>query len=126
MGKEVIFLLYALLFMLLAISEGQSRPPSVVDGKCCVNCTDPSTKKYFSIAHNDKFTALNCGEACMIPKDYWIYKVFEKNLTLAATNTPCADKNFTVYEETPTHGFGPIKVTFDMYAHPKDATKKTY
>jgi hypothetical protein len=47
--------------------------------------------------------------------------LFEKNLTKATTNTPCADFGFTDYLQTDTHGFGPIKMTLDMYTFPATA-----
>lgn len=64
-----------------------------------------------------------CGEACMDPTKYWIYKIFEPGLTLAIDDTPCAEQksshaqqgNYTVYAKTDTHGGGPISVTLDMY-----------
>jgi hypothetical protein len=51
----------------------------------------------------------------MTPADYPKYHKFEKNLTLATTNTPCADAKYTDYLETDTHGAGNIKMTLDMY-----------
>eukprot|EP00296_Roombia_truncata_P009777 JP448410.1.p2 GENE.JP448410.1~~JP448410.1.p2 ORF type:complete len:65 (+),score=24.62 JP448410.1:199-393(+) len=56
-----------------------------------------------------------CGENCMKDSDYWKYKPFEWGLHKADTNTPCADRSFGVYNGTVTHGFGPIKMTLDLY-----------
>merc|ERR1712166_1328823 len=49
--------------------------------------------KYYSI---DKIHHM-CGEACMPSKDFL---------------------NYNEYKETETHGFGPIKMTVDLYAKP--------
>ena len=60
-----------------------------------------------------------CGEACLNPKYFWVYKVFEPTLSVDAnSNTPCADRGYTNYKESPTHGVWPIKVTLDLYAKP--------
>merc|ERR1712072_466130 len=84
------------------------------DVKCCVTCAEP-LEKYYSIdtKHN------MCGECCMNPKDYTKYKLFEPGLTKAtADNKPCADAKFVEYDSTVTHGFGPIKMTLDLYKPP--------
>ena len=82
---------------------------------CCHSCVEP-LEKYHSVDH----VFNNCGEACMAPSKFWIYKLFEPGLEKSTTNTPCADREFTEYENTPTHGFGPIKMTLDLYAKKKD------
>ena len=82
---------------------------------CCLSCTAP-LEKYHSVDHIFN----NCGEACMLPSKYWIYKLFEPGLEKSTTNTPCADREYTEYENTPTHGFGPVKMTLDLYAKKKD------
>lgn len=58
-----------------------------------------------------------CGESCIDPSKYKMYKIFEHNLTKATDNTPCADRNFTLYKKTESHGIGPIKVTVDFYTY---------
>ena len=82
---------------------------------CCKSCTEP-LEKYHSVDHIFN----NCGEACMDPKKFWIYKIFEPGLEKSETNTPCADREYTTYVNTPTHGFGPIKMTLDLYSPKKD------
>merc|ERR1711862_969608 len=64
-----------------------------------------------------------CGEACMDPSKYSQYKVFEKNLTLAIDDTPCAEQfvpdatHYTDYQETVTHGVpGLLSITLDLYS----------
>ena len=53
----------------------------------------------------------------MDPAKFWIYKIFEPNLTQDnSTNTPCASRNYTLYKGTPTHGVWPILATLDLYA----------
>jgi hypothetical protein len=80
---------------------------------CCKDaCVTTGEEKFYSIdtRHN------NCGECCMRPEDYDLYKVFEPGLTPAnGTVTPCADLNYHTYLETVTHGFMSIKMTLDLY-----------
>merc|ERR1719231_1449560 len=82
---------------------------------CCIQCTEPQ-EKYHSVDH----TFNNCGEACMKPSNFSIYKIFEPGLEKSETNTPCADRNYTDYVNTPTHGVWPITMTLDLYAPTKD------
>ena len=57
----------------------------------------------------------------MNPKFYWLYHIFEKNLALDEnSNTPCADRGYTVYKNTPTHGVWPVTVTLDLYDKVRD------
>lgn len=91
--------------------EAEIRAKAEPTTPCCHTCTEPK-KKYYSI---DKAHGM-CGECCMDPKYFWIYKVFEPSLAKDnSTNTPCADRKYTVYTSTPTHGFGPVKMTLDLY-----------
>ena len=77
--------------------------------KCCTTC--PSGKvKYYSIVNENN----NCGECCLSPKLYWIFKIFEPNMVLAETNT-CESLGYTTYVQTETHGAYPLKVTIDRY-----------
>jgi cathepsin X len=83
---------------------------ALADGPCCNTCEAP-LEKYYSI---DK-THNMCGECCMNPSKYAIYKIFEPGLTKATDNTPCKDNKYSGYDSTVTHGFGPIKMTLDLY-----------
>eukprot|EP00937_MAST-01D_sp_MAST-1D-sp2_P006071 g6071.t1 len=57
-----------------------------------------------------------CGECCMKPSQFNLYHIFEPGLTAAnGTNTPCTDIGFPAYDSTVTHGFGPVKMTLDLY-----------
>jgi len=76
--------------------------------KCCVTCVAPAIK-YVSLRNN------KCGESCIDPKDYQKIKLFEPSLVKAESDTPCADKHFTVYNGTVTHGAGTLKAVLDMY-----------
>jgi hypothetical protein len=81
---------------------------------CCKGvCEVDGEEKYYSIdtRHN------MCGECCMKPEDFDLYKKFEKGLEPApnGTVTPCADLNYHTYVETETHGFATIKMTLDLY-----------
>ena len=83
----------------------------VTNEKCCSKCEDENKVKYYSIdTKHDR-----CGECCMNPKYYKIFKIFESGLTLADNDSPCEAFKYSVYENTETHGFGPIKVTLDKY-----------
>lgn len=90
--------------------------------QCCVGaCKNPGEEKYWSIAKGI-FGGAHCGECCMDPKKYGLFHFFEKNLTKSVnTVTPCADFGYTVYDSTPTHGFGPVSMTLDLYNKPKVA-----
>merc|ERR1719198_9448 len=85
---------------------------------CCHDCSEP-LEKYYSV---DKIMG-NCGEACMDPKKFWIYKIFEPGLAKDEnSNSPCADRGFHDYKNTPTHGVWPITMTLDLYGPDKNTT----
>lgn len=81
--------------------------------QCCSSCTKRGQVKYYSI--DKKFNS--CGECCISPSLFRVYKIFEKGLEKAFSSSPCRDLNYTSYLETVSHGFGPVKVTLDRY-HP--------
>jgi len=86
---------------------------------CCQGkCKEPGMEKYWSIAKS-LFGTPHCGESCMNPKDYKLYHFFEANLTKSDVDSPCVSFGYTKYDSTPTHGFGPIKMTLDLYDLPK-------
>lgn len=87
----------------------------VRDGeKCCTSCPT-GTDKYYSIPKLFN----NCGESCIAAADYDIYKKLEPDLTFAESNTPCADKGYSVYKETETHGKNTkVAIELDMYTQP--------
>jgi hypothetical protein len=93
----------------------KTTSPTTTDGqKCCSTCPQ-GQEKYFSIP---KFFRHNCGESCIAPEKYDIYKVLEPDLTKADTNTPCADRGFTTYVNTETHGkHTPVAIALDMYTN---------
>jgi len=87
-------------------------------GPCCNSCTAPE-QKYFSVDVPHGF----CGETCIDPSRFWLFKVFEKNLTKATDNTPCSEQftptggHYSKYQSTVTHGVpGLLAVTLDLYA----------
>ena len=92
---------------------------AVAEPKCCAGPCKAPYQKYYSVDH----LANRCGECCMLPQDFWKYKIFEFGLTKAKTDSPCADtkspfKNqgdYSVYEKTVTHGFKMLNMTLDMY-----------
>jgi len=88
-------------------------------GPCCKTCELPLVK-YFSTDAPHGF----CGEACMDPAKFSIYKKFEANLTKATSANPCSEqwtpsntKQYANYTETVTHGIPHVlSVTLDLYA----------
>jgi len=92
------------------------------DQPCCQGkCTTSGQEKYWSIAKGI-LGETHCGECCMDPKDYKLYHFFEKNLTKSDTDSPCKTFGFTKYDSTVTHGFGPVKMTLDLYDEPSNKT----
>jgi hypothetical protein len=84
---------------------------------CCKACVAPLVK-YYSVDVPHGF----CGETCVNPSSYFIFKIFEKNLTLSDSDTPCSGQftpvgtHYTEYSETVTHGVpGLLAVTLDLY-----------
>lgn len=76
----------------------------------------------------------HCGEACIPSSKFALFKVFEKNLTIADGSTgykSCADLGWPKYRETVTHG-DPLHLltcTLDLYdrrghnVHPREHAK---
>lgn len=93
----------------IALNVTGSEPP------CCQGaCKTPGEEKYWSIAASI-FGTKHCGECCMNPKDYKLYHFFEKNLTKADSDSPCKVRGYPKYDSIVTHGFGPVKMTLDLY-----------
>jgi len=92
-------------------------------GECCKTCTG-SDQKYYSVDMKHG----HCGETCVYPGQFLLYKAFEKNLTIADGSTGytgCADLGWPKYQETVSHG-DPLKLlvaTLDLYGH--DDAKST-
>ena len=93
--------------------------PLVAEALCCKVCQAPEVK-YFSVDVPHGF----CGETCLKPSLFPIFKVFEANLTLynGTGPSPCAeqftpwDTHYTIYNATVTHGVWPLTCTLDLYA----------
>merc|ERR1711865_850150 len=111
--------------LLLAVASAMPQPalfgnltengaPPCCQGKC----TTTGQEKYWSIAKGF-LGGVHCGECCMSPKDYKLYHLFEKNLTHSDVDSPCDTFGYTKYDSTVTHGFGPVKMTLDLYDMPK-------
>merc|ERR1711907_781598 len=81
-------------------------------GQCCKSC-DSGKSKYFSIA--DDSGPWLCGETCIRDSFYWIFHLFEKNLTKATDLNVCKDAGYTKYNSTVTHGGGGLDCTLDLY-----------
>ena len=92
---------------------------------CCAgSCTAPQVK-FFSVDHGFGHSPF-CGETCLDPKKYNLYHLFEKNLTQATQEHPCAHQfdpsggHYSVYAKTVTHGVpGLLAVTLDLYGEGK-------
>lgn len=91
-------------------------------GPCCKVCTEP-LEKYYSVDHG-LFHAPFCGETCLDPSKYSLYKLFEPNLTKAVEfpENTCAHQYtpdgrfYAAYNSTVTHGVpGILSVTLDLY-----------
>jgi len=94
--------------LLTAVGFAQGEEP------CCLTCPE-GQQKYYSVDQPHG----HCGEACIKPSMFSIFKVFEKNLTIADGSTgysSCADLGWPKYTETVTHGFG-LTCTLDLYDH---------
>lgn len=86
---------------------------------CCKTCEAPRSK-YYSVDVPHGF----CGETCIRPSLFPVFKIFEPNLTAAAGPnvsvctsqlTPHAH-HYTVYNGTVTHGVPGLSITLDLYA----------
>merc|ERR1711968_93813 len=125
MGKnrkmKAVVLLFTLSQVTLAVPVWQPESnATAVDGDqpCCQGkCTKPGEEKYWSLARG--LFKKHCGECCMNPKEYKLYHFFEKNLTKSAVDSPCKSFGYSKYDSTVTHGFGPIKMTLDLYDLPE-------
>lgn len=88
---------------------------AAVADKCCEACPD-GQQKYYSVDMKHGF----CGESCISPATFGVFKIFEPNLTIADGSTgyrSCADLGWPKYTETVTHGVFPVKATLDLYDH---------
>ena len=102
-------------FLLLIFSAFFLYSSATEEPMCCVKCTKENEIKYYSIDHIWN----RCGECCMDPAKYWIYKIFEPGLTEAKEEHPCESKGYSVYEKTETHGAMGIYMTLDKYKKPE-------
>ena len=89
------------------------------EGKCCDTCdASQGLVKYYSTDG----VYDHCGETCIKPAEFWLYKIFEKNLTLAPYEHICKDlisnngSHYSVYSSTVSHGIPYIfTATLDLY-----------
>ena len=88
---------------------------------CCNSCTEPLEKYHRVVFYQHPFPFDNCSEACMLPSKFWIYK-YLFGIEKSTTNTPCADREYTEYENTKTYGyrFWNTTLTLDLYGKKKD------
>ena len=85
-----------------------------VKEKCCQTC-EGELVKYYSI--DTKYD--RCGECCLNPARFWLFKMFESGLNLAENNNPCETLGYTEYVETETHGIAILSATLDKYKKPE-------
>jgi hypothetical protein len=86
---------------------------------CCGACDESAGyAKYYSVDHAHNM----CGESCIQPSRFHFYKLFEPGLEPAksAGESVCRELGYSVYDSTPTHGFGPVKATVDLYKQPEE------
>jgi len=99
----------------LALNKLLVGETAVEAAPCCEGgCDVAGEQKYYSLAQGI-FGTKHCGECCMDPKKYNLYHFFEKNLTKANRPSPCHAFGYSKYDSTVTHGFGPVKMTLDLY-----------
>jgi len=83
--------------------------PDMGKGRCCEACAAPLVK-YYSIDH----VFGHCGECCLNPKRFKLFKFFEPGLTLAG-DTTCEKLGYPTYDSTVTHGVWPVSVSLDLF-----------
>jgi len=110
-GEEMLLMTTTLSFSPPAANPAAAAP-------CCVGACPAGKDKYFSVDARHGF----CGEACISPSHYPLFKVFEKNLTKASNSaSPCAEQftafgtKYSVYNSTVQHGALNLKITLDLY-----------
>ena len=87
--------------------DGDHTQKLSAQARCCATCdTSAGLAKYYSIDHLHNM----CGECCMKPSQFWLYKIFEPGLTKATDANPCDGFGYPTYDDTVTHGFGPVKM----------------
>ena len=79
--------------------------------KCCDSCA-AGTDKYYSIP---TLFPKNCGESCIAPDYYNMYKKLEPQLTKATTDHPCEEQGFVTFVDSEVHSLGQVHVALDMY-----------
>ena len=122
MALYPLFKLTALCAVFHAAAAVSRQPNNIPVGSapCCKTCKAPAVK-FFSV---DVPHGPFCGETCLRPSRYPIFKLFESNLTRyrGSGPSPCAEQftpwgtHYTTYNETVTHGVWPLTVTLDIYA----------
>jgi len=113
MKNKILLLITFLIFLSVKMS-------SSILSQCCESCTKEGDVKYYSI----DTTKNMCGECCLNPKYFWLYKVFEWGLTKAENNNPCQSHSFNTFKETVTHGAFGITMTLDLYLPDKKVALK--
>ena len=86
---------------------------SIQEDPCCEVCPEGMIKVYSIVT----FPAHNCGESCIVEKEFWKYKIFEWGLTKAEGRDQhvCVTNNFS-YSETVVHGVpGIFSIKLDLY-----------
>eukprot|EP00833_Pecoramyces_ruminatium_P010494 jgi/Orpsp1_1/1184526/evm.model.c7180000089887.1 len=110
---KFITIFYVLLLALVATVAAEKSYIPV-----CETCPEGQIK-YYSV---DRLFN-RCGECCMEPEKFNLYKVFEIGLTKAEDNNPCEKLGYSEFENAETHGFFNIKMTLDKYRKPKKSYK---
>ena len=89
---------YTVLLSVFAMTQAAEGDP---EPKCCVVCAD-DTIKTFSVDTKHG----HCGESCIPPKKFNMYKIFEPGLTRASSNDAkaCEMEGWPTYWKTETHG----------------------
>lgn len=78
---------------------------------CCTTCGEGFVKAYSIDGRHDL-----CGESCVHPSFFWVYRALEPNLTIARSPTPCDGAGFPAYLRTVRHGGLLLAAEVDLYA----------
>ena len=99
--------------LIVLIFAANCRFLSTEEERCCVECPEGKVKYYSIDTKYDR-----CGECCIKPSLFKIFKLFEKGLILAE-GTTCESLGYSVYLGTETHGFLVLSATLDKYKKPE-------
>lgn len=105
----------------ITITEYSKKEIQATAGPCCDRGCEAPAVLFFSVDAPHGF----CGETCLNPEWYHLFKLFESNLTRSTVEHPCRSlwtpggsnsRQYTHYFQTVTHGGPGVSATLDLYA----------